>query len=150
RSLSPAQRLLTGEALAGALAELGGIERGDLCPRDGLVLSVVCKDLPRGPGPGPPPGRNPYNLDYAWFRKGEARAFVPGRPGKGARQDVRRDLVERLACFHLVDVVRGHTAPFPRQAVERAALTAEVVDVKGDLVSLSYRGRTRTSEVHDG
>jgi hypothetical protein len=146
----PAERRMPAERFAQALAELDEVERANRYPRDGLVLSVVCRDLPRGPGSGPPPSRNPYNLDYAWFRKDEARAFVPGTPAKGARQDVPRDLVERLACFHLVDLVRGHTAPFPRKAVEEARLTAEVVDVKGDLVSLGLTGRTRTAEVHDG
>ena len=63
---------------------------------------------------------------------------------------VPRPLVERLARFHFVDLVRGHTAPFPHKAVERAELTAEVIDVRGNLVALSYKGRTRTSEVHDG
>jgi hypothetical protein len=47
-------------------------------------------------------------------------------------------------------LVRGHTASFPQQAVEQARLTAEVIDVKGTLVSLCYKGRTRTSDVHDG
>src|SRR5439155_26264433 len=67
-----------------------------------------------------------------------------------AKQEVQRGLVERLARLHFVDLVRGHTASFPLQAVKQASLTAEVVDVKGNLVSLSYKGRTRTSEVHDG
>jgi len=97
-----------------------------------------------------PPSRNAYNQDYAWFRKAEARAWLPVRPVKGARVTVPRALVERLARFHFVDLVRGHTAPFPQRAVEVAELTAEVVDVKGDHVSLVYTGRTRTSEVHDG
>lgn len=63
---------------------------------------------------------------------------------------VPRNLVQRLACPHLLDVVRGHTAPFPRQAVEKAELTATTLDVKGDRVALSYTGRTRAAEVHDG
>jgi hypothetical protein len=147
---APAARLMTGDLLTQALAELGEVERKSQYPRDGLVLSVVCRDLPHSPRSGHSPGRNAYNLDYAWFRQGEARAFVPGQLRPGARLDVRRDLVERLARFHFVDLVRGHTAPFPRQAVEQARLTAAVVDVKGTLVSLGYQGRTRTSEVHDG
>jgi len=111
---------------------------------------VTCRDLPRSPKTGNSPGRNPYNQDYAWFPKGEARAFLPVQPIKGARHEVRRDLVDRLARFHFVDLVRGHTASFPQEAVENAELTAEVIDVKANLVSLSYKGRTRTSEVHDG
>src|SRR5262249_13105033 len=94
--------------------------------------------------------RNAYNQDYAWFRNKEARAFLPEKPGKGARRQVPRGLVERLARFHFVDLVRGHTASFPQKAVKRAELTAEVIDVKGTRVSLYYQGRTGRSEVHAG
>jgi hypothetical protein len=147
--LSPAERLMTKEVFAKAVAELAEVEGRNRYPQDGLVLSVICRDLPR-PKPSTSPSRNAYNQDYAWFQKGEARAFLPERPIKGAKQEVRRDLVERLARFHFVDLVRGHTASFPPKSVERAEMTAEVIDVKGNLVSLSYKGRTRTSEVHDG
>lgn len=143
---APAERLMTTDVFAKAVAELNDVERRVQYPRDGLVLSVICRDLPTGSKPI----RNAYNQDYAWFRKAESRAFIPGKPIKGANLDVPRDLVERLARFHFVDLVRGHTASFPQKAVEQAALTAEVIDVQGNLVSLSYKGRTRTSEVHDG
>lgn len=147
---SPAERLMTKDVFAKAAAELGEVERRSRYPQDGLVLSVICRDLPRSPKPSNSPSRNAYNQDYAWFRKSEARAFLPEQPIKGAKQEVQRDLVERLARFHFVDLVRGHTASFPQQAVEHAGLTAEVIDVKGNLVSLCYKGRTRTSEVHNG
>lgn len=148
--LSAAERLLPKEEFAQALADLGAVERRHPYPHEGLVLSVICRDLPRGPQRSEAPGRNAYNLDFAWFRKEEARAFLPAQPVKGARQDVPRDLVERLARFHFVDLVRGHTASFPQKSVEQTRLTVEVVDVMGDLVSLGMTGRTRTSEVHDG
>jgi hypothetical protein len=149
QKLAPAERLMTKEVFARAMAELAEVERQGRYPHDGLVLSVICRDLPR-PQPSKSPSRNAYNQDYAWFRKGEARAFLPKQSIKGANEQVRRDLVERLARFHFVDLVRGHTASFPQQAVEHADLTGEVIDVKGHLVSLSYKGRTRTSEVHNG
>lgn len=148
--LTPAERLMAKEEVAKALAELDEVERKNQHPRDGLMLSVICRDLPRTPKLSNPPSRNPYNQDFAWFRKGEARAFLPGQPVKGAKQEVQRDLVERLARFHFVDVVRGHTAAFPQKAVERADLMAEVIDVKDHLVSLQYKGRAQTSELHDG
>jgi hypothetical protein len=149
RKAAPAERLMTREVFARAVAELEAVEGKSQLPRDGLVLNVVCRDLPRA-RPSTSPSRNAYNQDYAWFRKGEARAFLPVKPIEGARGKVRRDLVERLARFHFVDLVRGHTACFPQKAVEHAELTAEVIDLKGSLVSLGYKGRTRTSESHDG
>ena len=91
-----------------------------------------------------------YNQDYAWFQKSEVRGFLPAQLTKGARQKVPRDLVARLARFHFVDLVRGHTSSYPEKAVERADLMAEVMEVKDHLVSLRYTGRTRTSEVHAG
>ncbi len=148
--LPAAERLMSREEFAKATAELAEVDGKSQFPRDGLVLSVVCRDLPRGPKPSDAPSRNAYNQDYAWFRKAEARAFLPEQAIKGAQVKVRRDLVERLARFHFVDLVRGHTSSFPQKAVERAELTAEVIDVQGNLVSLGYKGRTRTSEVHDG
>jgi hypothetical protein len=148
--LSAAERLMTREVFATAETELGKFEGRSQYPQGGLVLSVICRDLPRSPKPSTSPSRNAYNQDYGWFRKAEARAFLPVNPTKGSKVSVRRDLVERLARFHFVDLVRGHTASFPQQAVKHAELTAEVIDVKGDRVSLAYKGRTRTSEVHDG
>ena len=137
------------DVLAKAVAELDEVDGKSQFPQDGLVLSVICRDLPRAKASNSP-SRNAYNEDFAWFRKAEARAFLPEQPIQGAKAQVRRDLVERLARFHFVDLVRGHTASFPQKAVEKAELSAEVIDVKGNLVSLSYKGRTRTSEVHDG
>jgi hypothetical protein len=148
--LSATERLMTKEVFAKAVAELGEVEGKSQFPQDGLVLLVICRDLPRSPKPSTSPSRNAYNQDYAWFRKAEARAFLPEQPIKGAQAKVRRDLVDRLARFHFVDLVRGHTASFPQQAVERAELAAEVIDVKGNFASLGYRGSTRASEVHDG
>ena len=149
-NLSPAERLMSKEVFARAVTELGDVERRNQYPQDGLVLSVICRDLPRSAKPSKSPRGNRYNRDFAWFRKGEARALLPKEPVKGAKQKVPHDLVERLARFHFVDLVRGHTSSYPQKAVEHAELTAEVIDVKGNLVSLGYKGRTRTAEVHDG
>lgn len=143
--LAPAQRLMTKEMLAQASAELVEVERASRYPSDGLVLTVTCRDLPR-PKPSTYPHRSAYNQDYAWFRKAEARAFLPEQPSKGAKQEVPRELVERLTRFHFVDVVRGHTSPFRPKAIEKANITAEVVDVKENFVALRYQGRTRTSQ----
>jgi hypothetical protein len=150
RKLSVAERRMTQEEYAKAVAEFGAVERKSQVLQDGLVLSVICRDLPRSPKPSTSPRGNAYNLDYAWFRKVVVRAFLPEHLIQGAREKVRRELVEWLARFHLVDLVRGNTASFAQRAVEHAEIAAEVIDVKGPLVSLGYRGRTRRSEVHNG
>jgi len=151
KTISPSDRLMTKEMFFKVEAELFKEEERKRYPDGGLVLSVICRDLP-GPNPikGSKDHRNMYNQDYAWFRKSEARAFLPEKPIKGAKQKVPRELVERLARFNFVDLVRGHTSPFPKKAVEHANLMAEVVGLKGNLVELRYKGRTLAAEVHDG
>ena len=151
KTIPPSDRLMTKDVFSKAVAELAKEEGRSQYPDDGLVLSVICRDLSRPNSKDVAPvHRDMYNQDYAWYRKSEARAFLPEQPVKGAKQKVPRDLVERLARFHFVDLVRGHTSSYPQEAVEHADLTAEVIDVKNNLVSLRYRGRTRTSEVHNG
>ena len=151
KTISRGDRLMTKDVFSRAVAELAKEEGRKQYPDDGLVLSVICRDLPRPNSKNiSTVHRNMYNQDYAWFSKSEARAFLPDQPIKGATQKVQRYLVERLARFHFVDLVRGHTSSYPQKAVEHADLTAEVIDVKDSLVSLRYTGRTRTSEIHDG
>ena len=112
-----------------------------LYPDDGLALRVVARDQQRERWPD-------SNLDYAWFRKDEARALLPAKPKKGAKHDVPRELAQRLARFHLLDNVHAlNYTFFPKEAIEKARLTSTVVQVKGDLVSLSFEGETRASLV---
>ena len=112
-----------------------------LYPDDGLVLRVVARDQKRERWPD-------SNLDYAWFRKDEARALLPDKPKKGAKHNVPHELVERLARFHLLDNVHAlNYTFFPKEAIEKARLTSTVLQVKGDLVSLSFDGETRASLV---
>lgn len=112
-----------------------------LYPVDGLALRVVARDQKRVRWPD-------SNLDYAWFRKAEARGFLPVKPTKGARHEVPRELVERLARFHLIDNVYAlNYTFFPKDSIEKAQLTSTVDQVDGDLVSLRLEGLSRASMV---
>jgi len=112
-----------------------------LYPDDGLVLRVVARDRTRERWPD-------SNLDYAWFRKDEARTLLPTELKKGAKHNVPRELVQRLARFHLLDNVHAlNYTFFPKEAIEKARLTSTVVQIEGDLVSLSFEGETRASMV---
>jgi len=116
-----------------------GTER--LYPNDGLALRVVARDQQRERWPD-------SNLDYAWFRKNEARSFFSAKTEKGAQHEVPRELVERLARFHLLDNVHAlNYTFFPQEAIEKARLTSTVLQVDGDLVSLRFEGETRASMV---
>lgn len=108
-----------------------------LYPEDGLALRVISRDLKRMRWPD-------WNQDYSWFRKEEARAFVPTEIKSGARHDVPANLVERLARFHLIDNVYGlNYTVFPKEAVEQARLTVTVEKIEGARVSLRLEGETR-------
>lgn len=110
-----------------------------LYPENGLVLHVVSRDQTRVRWPD-------WNQDYAWFRTEEARAFVPAEPKQDAEHKVPLQLVERLARFHLLDNVYAlNYTFFPKEAIEKAGLTAVVIQVEGDLVSLRFEGETRAS-----
>jgi len=112
-----------------------------LYPEDGLALRVVARDQKRERWPD-------ANLDYAWFRKEEARAFFSADPAKGSRYAVPNELVQRLVRFHLIDNVHAlNYTYFPKNAIEKATLTSTVVKAERDLVSLSFEGETRASIV---
>ena len=56
--------------------------------------------------------------------------------------------MQRVARFHLLDNVHAlNYTFFPKEAIEKARLTSTVLQVKGNLVSLSFKGETRASLV---
>jgi hypothetical protein len=82
-----------------------------------------------------------WNLDYAWFSRDEAQAMVPQPRATGSQQAVPREIVRRLARFHLRDFVRGEPSVWPEEAIRHSDLQAEIVNVSGHLVRLVLRGR---------
>jgi len=138
-TLSPEKRLLANSPDPKASENWRLKEK--LYPDDGMALRVVARDQTRERWPD-------SNLDYAWFRKAEARALLSPEPKKAAKHNVPRELVQRLARFHLLDNVHAlNYTFFPKEAIEKARLTSTVVQIKGDLVSLSFEGETRASLV---
>jgi hypothetical protein len=119
-------------------------------PEDGLVLRVTSRDLPRDlpKAKSPKANRwvNAWNEDFAWFTKGEARQFLAKKPEVGQKQDVPKAVIQRIACAHLVDNVRGQTAPFEESQVKKAWLTAEVTAIDGTAVTLRLEGESLTGE----
>jgi hypothetical protein len=117
-------------------------------PKEGLVLSVTLRKLysrqPRTPREKI--GIVEWNADFAWFRKHEARQFLPVKPKPGDKHTVPEKLIERLARFHFTDTVRAFADVYPQRCVKEAKLTTTVVDVTGKLVSVRFDGRVRTSQ----
>lgn len=146
QALSREERLLPTDPKK-QLAEIKRPER--FYPEDGLVLYVTSRDMPRDEGQ-PKAARadwreTAWNQDYAWFTKTEARQFLPPEPKMGAKQDVPGPVVNRIACAHLIDNVRGQTSPFDESQIKKARLTAEVTAVDGTVVSLRLDGETSTA-----
>lgn len=120
--------------------------RGEpLFPADGLALRSYVRDLsrlkraPRNDWRG-----KAWNTDTVWFRKAEARRFLPAKPSTGSHHDVPRALMVRLARFCFLDSVRGQTAPFDEAQVKEARMTVTVVGRKGSVIELRFDGATHT------
>jgi hypothetical protein len=130
--------------------QLAAIRRPErFYPKGGLVLHVTSRDMPRKAATAGPARAGwralAWNQDFAWFTKGEARQFLPAEAEVGKKRDLPPPLIRRIACAHLVDNVRGQTAPFEEREVKKAHLTAEVTAVDGDVVSLRLEGETLTA-----
>lgn len=117
-------------------------------PKDGLVLLVTSRDLPRNgrdDQPAPSDWRAlAWNHDFAWFTQAEARQFVPPEPKVGAKHGLPLAIVHRLACAHLIDNVRGQTSPFEIDQVKKARMTSEVIAVDDKLITVRLEGETRS------
>jgi hypothetical protein len=139
KEMKPEDRLLK-EAPAADPADRTRWER--LYPADGLVLKDWSRDLPCE-------NRDTaaWNLDYAWFRKEEARRLLPDVIEEGAICDVPRDLVLRLARLHLVDNVRGETDSWKEACIAAAEIAATVDEVKDGRARIRFAGKTRAVAV---
>jgi hypothetical protein len=105
------------------------------------VLRSFVRDLARTKGA---PARDwrgsAWNTDVVWFKREEARAFVPAKLTNGAQSDVPREQLLRLARYTFIDSVRGQTIPFEDNQVKSVKLQATVLAREGDLVSIAYEG----------
>lgn len=146
KTLSREERLLAGDPEK-QVTEIKRPER--FYPKDGLVLYVTSRDLPRATQAEAPANADwrqfAWNQDYAWFTQSEAKQFLPPEPAVGKKQDLPLPLIHRIACAHLIDNVRGQTSPFDESHVKKARLTSEVTAKEGDTVSLRLEGETLTS-----
>jgi len=121
-------------------------------PEDGLVLTVTSRDLPREDKKAKANAKKQdwretaWNHDYAWFTKTEARQLLPAKVAVGQKQVVPAPIINRIACAHLVDNVRGQTSPFDESQIKKAKLNTEVTVVEGNTVSIRIEGETLTAD----
>jgi hypothetical protein len=111
-------------------------------PKDGLVLSVITRDLPPDCDPSKPCAAK-WNQDRVWFSKNEARQWMPREPKPGDKHPLPRELVSRLARLHLVDTVNGQTSPFSPGEVTGSQIAIEVLERTGGRVKLKVTGTTK-------
>ncbi|MCH8274168.1 MAG: hypothetical protein IH851_05200 [Armatimonadetes bacterium] len=113
-------------------------------PHNGLVLRVFSRDLPRE-NIGKGWQATAWNQDFAWFKKSEARLFLPQDFSDKSTHNVPDAVARRIARFHLVDNVRGQTSPYDNNALRRASMQMQVTDRKGSIVSIRLEGEFKTS-----
>lgn len=116
-----------------------------LYPKDGLVLRVVVRDLPREERPRDWRG-DAWNQDFAWFRRDEMLSLVPGAPQVGAKGTLPGGAAKRFARAHLIDTVRGQSPPYGENAVRKAEFVSEALAVSGDRVRLRISGEAFIEE----
>jgi hypothetical protein len=141
--------LRTWEALPAAEREASAAETiaprhrwEDSFPEDGLVLSVIVRDLPLTCDPALE-AEVKWNQDRVWFSREEARQWLPPVPREGERHELPAALVTRLARLHLVDTVRGQTTRFERSEVEGSSISTRVLARDGAKVKIEISGRTK-------
>jgi hypothetical protein len=114
----------------------------DSYPTDGLVLTVITRDLPLECDPSAP-CEVKWNQDHVWFSKGEAKQWLGDDPREGDIHRLPDELVSRLVRFHLVDAVKGQTSTFSPAAVDESHISTEVLERRGSLVKLKITGSTK-------
>jgi hypothetical protein len=138
----PREERLLAESLPAQNSDLSRAEK--FYPKDGLVLQVHSRDLPREKEATGWRGQS-WNNDFVWFTGAEARQFLPESVVPGAKHDIPESLVRRIASLHILDNVRGQTQTFAERQVEKAKLTAMVEKVEEDVATLKVEGETRTN-----
>ena len=114
---------------------LGDVMLAARYPADGLVLTDITRALPYEPEQGPRYEKaiasHPIyaHLDHVWYRKHEARQFLPDRFEPGQTHQVPRPILERLVRFHLgtnTDTIAG---PFGENTIKEAWLIVQYAAV---------------------
>lgn len=113
-------------------------------PKDGLVVRVYSRDMPRKDLPDDWRA-TAWNVDSLWYRKDEARQVLPDDIKPDATKKWPEALVQRLVRHNLVDNVRGQTNGYSEAQVQRAELETTVRAIKKNAVTLSLRGASRAT-----
>ena len=117
-------------------------------PKDGLVLKVNSRDMPREGLNENDWRTNAWNFDFAWFNKDEMKSLLPKKFEKKHEWELPANLVERMCRLHLLDNVRGQTSVYPKDAVEKAELKAVITKLRKGIVTFELSGEVKME--HNG
>ena len=111
----------------------------DSYPENGLVISVVTRDLPAECDPSAP-CEVKWNRDFVWFSKQEARRWFSQNPKLGQTQILPAEVTARIARFHLVDTVNGQTTHYNKSEVKDSEISTRVTHLEKNRVHLQILG----------
>lgn len=114
----------------------------DAYPTGGAVLRMAARDLPRPNGVPPEVARyaTQWNFDHVWLRPEDIRSLVPAAIEVGSQRQVTRNLLERIARFHLRDIVRGEPRIWGPDSAEQLELTSKVMGIADGRAMLALDG----------
>ncbi len=118
-------------------------------PEDGLVLHLGVRDLSRQVDFRPEIFLDSHNQDYVWLTREEMRLIVPPDAAVGDSFPMPGEVTRRLVRFHLVDSVRGETAPWPPEALCDVEMWLTVTGVTPEGVDLKVSGHAFLCEEKD-
>lgn len=98
-------------------------------PEGGLILRQTMRDLPRPDQPYHKTDR--HNFDHVWMTAEEVKAFVPVEVEPGFSYKIPEKIVRRWVRWHLLDQVKGESAPWKDSEIVDASIIATVTQVGG-------------------
>ena len=109
-------------------------------PEGALILRETMRDIPRKDKSSDEVQIWKHNFDHLWIRKEEAQALIPDNPKAGMEYEAPKELVRRIAQYHLVDQVRGEAPPWHDNHVQKAGLTLRVESVNENALTIRLEG----------
>lgn len=109
-------------------------------PEGALILRETMRDIPRKDKSGGEIQTWKHNFDHLWILKEEAQALIPDNPKAGMEYAAPKELMRRIAQFHLVDHVRGEAPAWSDRHIQKAGLTLRVESVDENALTIRIDG----------
>jgi len=110
-------------------------------PEGGMILQETMRDLPTAAKSKRDLRR--HNFDHVWLTAEQKKSFVPSSNEPGHSWEIPESLMKTLAAYNMIDQVHGEAFPFSVEHVQKAEMTAKVVSVDGEKVTVQLLGVVR-------